>query len=124
MDKPPVEDHLRYNIAVNVLDGAFFGFAVGFASFVTIIPLFVSTMTNSAILIGLIPAIHAVGWQFPQLFIANRVARSRRIKPMVVWATIQERLPFLGLAGIAWFLPSLGKTTALVLTFLLLIWQG
>ena len=124
MDNQPIQPHLRHNIIVNVLDGAFFGFAVGFASFVTIIPLFVSTMTNSAILIGLIPAIHAVGWQLPQLFIAKRVARLTRFKPMVMWYTLQERLPFLGLAAVAWWLPALGKNTALALTFILLIWQG
>jgi MFS family permease len=124
MDNNPTQPHLRHNIVVNVMDGAFFGFAVGFASFVTIIPLFVSSMTESAILIGLIPAIHAVGWQFPQLFIANRVSRLRRFKPMVMWNTIQERLPFLGLAAVAWWLPSLDKNIALTLTFLLLIWQG
>ncbi len=124
MDNLPTQTHLRHNIIVNVMDGAFFGFAIGFASFVTIIPLFVSSMTESAILIGLIPAIHAVGWQFPQLLVANRVSRLSRFKPMVMWNTIQERLPFLGLAAVAWWLPSLEKNTALALTFLLLIWQG
>jgi MFS family permease len=124
MDNHPASTHLRHNIIVNVMDGAFFGFAVGFASFVTIIPLFVSSMTDSAILIGLIPAIHAVGWQFPQLFVAKRVSHLSRFKPMVMWNTIQERLPFIGLAAVAWWLPSLEKNTALTLTFLLLIWQG
>ncbi len=115
---------LKHNIAVNLLDGGFFGFAIGFASFTTIIPLFVSSLTDSAILIGLIPAIHSVGWQFPQIFTARRVAQQERYKPMVVLMTIQERLPFLGLAVVAWFSPSLGTQKALILTFLLLIWQG
>ncbi len=116
--------HLKYNIAVNILDGAFFGLGWGFSSFGTIIPLFVSRLTQSAVLIGLIPAIHGVGWQLPQLFMANAVARQRRYKPMVMWITIHERLPYLGLALTAWFLPSLGTQPALILTFLLLIWQG
>jgi MFS family permease len=38
--------------------------------------------------------------------------------------TIQERLPFLGLALVAVFLAKLGNTLALVLTFALLVWQG
>jgi MFS family permease len=119
-----IQKSLKHNLLVNIMDGGFFGFALGFASFLTIIPLFVSTMTNSAILIGLIPAIHAVGWQLPQLFLANRVARQSRYKPMVVRLTIQERLPFAGLALVAWFLPALGIRTALMITFALLIWQG
>jgi len=63
------------------MDGAFFGLAIGFASFVTVLPLYVRTMTSSAILIGLVPAIHSVGWQFPQLFTARRVAKQKRFKP-------------------------------------------
>lgn len=118
------EQYLRHNFLVNVIDGAFFGFALGFASFVTVIPLFVSTLTDSAILIGLIPAIHIVGWQLPQIFTAQRVSSLRFIKPMVLIMTVQERLPFLGLAIVAWFVPQLQTTTALALVFGLLIWQG
>ena len=73
-----VRKHLRFNLGVNLADGAFFGLGWGFGSIGTIIPLFVSHMTTSALLIGLIPAIHAVGWQLPQLFMANSVARLRR----------------------------------------------
>ena len=121
---PRIRQSLRHNVIANLLDGGFFGFAFGFASIVTILPLFVSTMTDSALLIGLIPAIHMVGWQFPQLLTANRVSRQKRYKPMVLLATIHERLPFLGLALIAWFLPTLGAKIALPLTFVMLIWQG
>ncbi len=116
--------NLRHNLAVNILDGAFFGLGLGFASFVTVLPLFVSTLTSSAILIGLIPAIHNMGWQLPQLLTANRVARLSRYKPMTMWMTVNERVPFLGLALVAWFLPALDRSAALLLTFALLIWQG
>jgi MFS family permease len=116
--------HLKYNYIVNVLDGGFFGFALGFASFSTVIPLFVSTMTDSAILIGLIPAIHTVGWQLPQLLTAQHVSRLSNYKPMVMMMTIQERLPFLGLALLAWLLPGLNNQIGLIITFLFLIWQG
>ncbi len=115
---------LRHNLTANLLDGAFFGFAMGFASFVTIIPLFVRTMTGSAILIGLIPAIHNVGWQLPQLFTAGWVMRQKRYKPLVMALTIHERLPYLGLALVGLALPWLGNSAALVIIFAMLIWQG
>lgn len=121
---PELRKNLRFNWIANLVDGGFFGFALGFASFVTILPLFVSSMTNSAILIGLIPAIHTLGWQLPQLLVANRVSRLPRYKPMVLLATVQERAPYLGLVLVAWFLPRLGNHLALLLTFGLLIWQG
>jgi MFS family permease len=119
-----VRKHLKFNVTVNLLDGAFFGLGWGFGSIGTIITLFVSRMTHSVILIGLIPAIHAVTWQLPQLFMANTVARQRRYKPMVMWMTIHERLPYLGLVLVALFMTALGNKTALVLTFIILIWQG
>jgi MFS family permease len=115
---------LRYNLLVNTVDGGFFGLALGFASFVTIIPLFVSTLTDSAILIGLIPAVHTMGWQLPQILTARSIARVKRIKPMVMWMTLQERIPFLGMALVAFLLPSIGKNATLILTYLLLIWQS
>jgi MFS family permease len=89
-----------------------------------VIPLFVSNLTDSAMLIGLIPAIHGMGWQLPQLFIADRVSRQSRYKPMMMMLTLHERLPFLGLALVAWSLSRLEGQTALLLTFSLLIWQG
>jgi MFS family permease len=119
-----IQKHLRHNVIVNLLDGAFFGLAIGFSSFSAFIPIFVNRLTNSAVLIGLIPALHSVGWQFPQLFTAGWISRLRRYKPAVVILTIQERIPFFGLALIAWFLPALGKQNALILTFLILTWQG
>lgn len=119
-----IKRNARFNVFVGMVDAAFFGFGWGFSSFGTIIPLFVSQMTDSAILIGLIPAIHAVGWQLPQLFTANHVSRLRRYKPMVMVMTVHERLPFMGLALAAWLLPELGAGIILPLTFLLLIWQG
>jgi MFS family permease len=117
-------EHVRFNTAVNILDGAFFGSALGFASFITIIPLFVSQLTDSAILIGLVPAIHAVGWQLPQLLTSGRIQRLSRYKPMVLAMTTLERLPFFGLALLAWMLPDMRRPLALTVTFLLLVWQG
>jgi MFS family permease len=119
-----IRKNLKFNYVVNVFDGAFFGFALGFASFSTVIPLFISTLTDSAILIGLVTAIHTLGWQLPQLFMARSVSRQKRYKPMVVLFTTQERLPFLGLALIAFFLPKIGPSLGLVLVFSMLAWQG
>ncbi len=121
---PEIYKSLKHNFTVNLLDGAFFGLALGFSSFVTILPLFVSTLTNSATIIGLVPAFHNVGWQLPQLLSANKVARQKRIKPMVLRNTFHERFPFLGLAIVALLIPKIGIQTALILTFVMLAWQG
>ncbi len=113
----------RFNVIVNIFSEAFFGSAFGFASFITIIPLFVSQLTDSAILIGLIPAIQNVGWQLPQLLTVGKVRRLSRYKPMVLAMSIHERLPYFGLGLVAYFLPDLERKTALVIVFSLLIWR-
>lgn len=119
-----IRKHLRYNVTVNMMDGGFFGLALGFASFSTILPLFVASMTNSATLIGLVPAIHSAGWLLPQLFTATYVARLRRYKRTVMLMTIHERVPFLGLALVAFLLPKIGIQAGLIITFIFLTWQG
>jgi len=118
------DKNLKHNFLVNMLDGAFFGWGVGFSSYTTVIPLFVSTLTSSATLIGLIPAIHNMGWQLPQLLLAKRISKMERVRPFVIRATIHERLPILGLGFVGLLLPVIGTQIALILTFLLLIWQG
>jgi len=87
-------------------------------------PLFVASMTDSATLIGLVPAIHSAGWLFPQLFTASHVSRLRQYKHTVLMMTIHERAPFLGFAIVALLLPFVGLSIGLALTFLLLTWQG
>ena len=119
-----IQKHLRFNFTIGLLDGGFFGLGMGFASFTGIIPLFVHHLTDSAVLIGLVPAIHNMGWQLPQLLMAGWLGRVPRYKPLTLWMTIHERLPFLGLAGVALLAPHAPKATILVLTFLMLIWQG
>jgi MFS family permease len=119
-----VRKHLHFNFTIGLLDGGFFGLGMGFASFSGIIPLFVHHLTSSALLIGLVPAIHNMGWQLPQLLMAGWLGRVRQYKPITLWMTINERLPFLALAGVALMVPQSPKATILLLTFLMLIWQG
>ena len=118
------QGHLRHNYLVNVLDGSFFGLALGIASLTTVLPLFVSHMTSSALLIGLIPSIHTIGWHLPQLFMTPLVSRLPVFRPTVLKATVHERLPFLGLALVSAFLAAGYPSLALVFTFVLLVWQG
>ena len=119
-----VRKDLKHNVTAGLWDGSLFGAALGFASFSTILPLFVANMTDSATLIGLVPAIHSAGWLFPQLFTASHVSRLRQFKRTVLMMTIHERVPFLGFAVIALLMPLIGTNAGLILTMLLLIWQG
>ena len=115
---------VRHNVVYNVADGAFFGFGLGVASYQTVIPLFIATLTESTVLIGIIAAIHMVGWQLPQILTAGHVARLRRYKRFVVLATIQERLPYFGLAIVALTAATIGNQLALILAFIFACWQS
>ncbi|MCA9909027.1 MAG: MFS transporter [Anaerolineae bacterium] len=118
------QPHLRHNFAVNVMDGTFFGFGMYAASYQTVLPLFFATLTDSALLIGLIGSIHFLGWQLPQMFTVGHVARLRRYKRFVLMMTIQERIPYIGLLLIALASPHISRELALVAAFLMVMWQG
>lgn len=120
-----LQGKLRHNSFVNIMDGALFGFGVsGLASYVTIIPLFLSYLTESTALIGFVAALFHIGWQVPQLLTSGYVAGLSRFKPTVLVTTLFERLPFFGLAIVALALPVIGKEAALILTLILLSIQS
>ena len=119
------ENRFRHNAAVNIMDGALFGFGLmGLASYITIIPLFLSYLTESTALIGFVAALFHIGWQMPQLLTSSYVAGLRRYKPMVLATTLIERLPYFGLALLAWSIPVIGVDAALALTLVLLAIQS
>ncbi len=93
-----VEEHSKNNFLLNVLDGSFFSFGMGFISRATILPFFVSQLTDSKNLVSLIMSIFMLGSTIPQLITAN-IAESlkRNIKAIAIVGLIQ-RLPFLILA--------------------------
>jgi MFS family permease len=92
----------RWNFGVNLLDGASFWFGMSFISAATIIPLFISKLTDSTFAIGLAAVIADGGWYLPQLFTANVVERLARKKPVVVnLGLFLERMPLFLLVAAA-----------------------
>jgi len=119
-----VERNYRWNFAVNLLDGASFSFGSSFLSAATIVPLFISKLTDSHYAIGLAATIAQGAWFLPQLLTANFVERLPRKKPVVVnLGLFLERLPmaFIVLAAIlAWRWPLL----ALIVFLLAYAWHN
>jgi len=115
-----IERHYRWNFTTNVLDFAFYYLGISFASFMTILPLYLSHLTTSTILIGLLPALANTGWTLPQLFTANYVGRLSRKKPYILAMSAGQRLPFLflGLAILCW--PQAPPLASLASFFLLI----
>ncbi len=121
-DPPPTD--VRYNFAIHTADAGFFGLGLGFASFVTVLPLFLATLTGSPLLLGLIAAIQPLGWHLPQILTAERVTRLRRYMPMILVMTANERIPFFFLAAVAALSPRLPAGLTLALTYGLVLWIG
>lgn len=89
-----VERNYSWNFTVNLLDGTIFWFGLNFVSASTIVPLFVSKLTESTLLIGLAAVIGQGSWYLPQIFTAGSIEKLARKKPVVVnLGLFLERLP-------------------------------
>lgn len=109
----------RWNYTVMGLDISLFSFALSFASWYGVLPLFVANLTASPFALGALPALRAVAL-LPPLFVAGLTERLPQKKPFVLLVTVFERLPYLVLA-VATPLLATGNPTALLwLTFAML----
>jgi MFS family permease len=113
LDRAP-ENNLRWNFTVNLLDVSIFVLAASLVSRDTVLPALVSSLTDSKIAIGLIPAMWSLGFYLPQLLMANFTEGLRYKKPFVVTVSgIGERTPFLLIGLAVWFLAVDRPTIAL-----------
>jgi len=116
--------HFRWNFAVNLADGVFFWFGLSFFSASTIVPLFISKLTNSTIPIGVAAMIAQSGWYLPQILSANWVEQLPRRKPFVVsLGLLLERFPVL-LLFVAALLAGRSPGAALGLFLLAYAWRS
>ncbi|HEY3230386.1 MAG TPA: MFS transporter [Roseiflexaceae bacterium] len=107
------------NFWLNVLDGTAYIFGTSMVSRYTILPLFVSQLSSQRWIQGLIPTLTYTGWFLPALFMAPLVASLPRRKPLILLATIGERVPFLALGALLLLRPDLPAAPLLTIFFLL-----
>jgi MFS family permease len=121
---PKIAKHFRRNFFVNIGDMIAWNFGDSFVSVDAILPVFVSTLTPSPVLIGMVRALWQAGWFLPQLFLAPAVEKRKRQLPLVLILGFNERLPYLiiGLA-VLWF-PKLTPDTTVILFMLLYTWKS
>ena len=94
----------RRNFALNVLDGAFFAFGLSFASRAAVLPVFVKRVGGDNMAVGLLPVLWFIGFNLPQLFVANLAERVSPKKPLLLQTALVQRLPWLLLAVLTYFL--------------------
>lgn len=90
-----------WNFSVSLWDILFITLGLSFISRETVVPVLVSQLTESKLVIGLVPAMWALGYYLPQLLTANLAESMPYKKPFVVLVGfVIERLPYL-LIGLA-----------------------
>lgn len=111
--------HVRRNAMAFIGESTLFGLGLVFASTTTLLPEFVSRLTGSAVLIGLIISLTEGAWRAPQLLFANWLANKPRKKIYLTRAGLIGRPAYL-LMALALFL-GVAKTPmlAVVLFFVL-----
>lgn len=113
-----IEKNRRWNFLANAADLTSVNLAQAFIFSTTILTLYATYLTSSAVLIGLIPGIQQVGYLLPQLLSANRAERLERKKPFVVKISILERVPYFFVTLCIFFIPGLPEWVSyLILAF-------
>lgn len=113
-----VDRNERYNFKVLLLDGVFFYITIAFYEASTVIPSFASYLTSSKILIGMVGAFYYAGWYLPQILVANYTEQLTYKKRLSMIGMIIYRLGILGTAAVAYYLPHLDRSMALLLFLL------
>jgi len=99
---------------MGLLHGIFFQTGMAFSAPASVLPLFLQYFTGSQAMIGLFFGLMNAGGVLPQLFVARKLERMQRKKPVLL-ASIWLRAAFwLGLAVLVYFCPSDKPVIALV----------
>lgn len=115
---PISNPHYRQNFICFVLDYIFFGVALAFVSPTTVLPSFISQLTDSAPLIGLSSTIQTGAWLLPQLMAASFLADKARKKPYLLLFAALGRPVFWLLAGVLFLAGDGAPALILALLFL------
>jgi len=105
--------HYRRNFICFVLDYVFFGVGMAFVSQTTVLPSFISQLTDSAPLIGLASTIQTGAWLLPQLIAASHLADKDRKKPYLLLSAALGRSIFWSFSGILFLIGD--RSPALIL---------
>lgn len=83
-------------------EATLFGVGMVFVGFTTVLPQFVSRLTGSTVLVGLVIALAEGAWRLPQLAVARWLLPARRKKPWLTRAGLIARPAYLVLGIALW----------------------
>jgi len=96
-----VEKYFKRNFLLLAFDTAFFTFSTSLLAQDTVLPGFLSHLTDNPVLIGLIPAIFNLGFFLPQIISSFITQNTPKRKNYILWIAIAERIGILLIAGTA-----------------------
>jgi MFS family permease len=111
--------HFKRNFLLGVSNGVLFHFAWAFTNTSTILPLFISRLTPSEILIGLASTLEALGWFLPQIAVAAMTLHRTEQLPVYVKAAFLRGGSFL-LFAVMIFILGEENPSYLLMTFFFL----
>ena len=111
----------RWNVIALGADYGLFMVGLAFVSSATVLPAFAASLGASTVIIGAIPAVMTVGWFLPPLFAAAHTERLERKLPFVLRWTVWERVPFLVLTVVAFFVADRAPRLSIALLLLMLL---
>lgn len=112
------QETVLWNLKANIADGTLFALGMSFVSIQTILPVFVQSMGGSNVAVGLVPVIWVFGFNVPQIFVVQKVQRLPWKKPLFMKTSLIQRIPWLLLALVCFFiLEHSGTITRLVIFF-------
>ncbi|MGE5578659.1 MAG: MFS transporter [Bacillota bacterium] len=127
MDPQPAASKTQYdpqiaahNTKVFIGDGTFFNLGQAFLEGNSMLPTFVSTLTSSPFLIGVVSSLRAFGYLMPQIFVAGYIDRLKYKKPFMMKAGYVMRISALVMAASA-LLAVKNRGLALAIFYLSLI---
>lgn len=118
---PEIVRNFKRNFFANILDAGFWFLGDSFIAAYTILPVFISTLTDSPIIIGMIPALTESGWFLPQLFFSRFVERVDRRLPILLKLGVFDRVPILFLAIGTFLIPKMEQKTAITIILIIYV---
>lgn len=113
------EKYFKRNFFLGVANGILFNFAWAFTSGSTVLPLFISKLTSSSILVGLASTLEAVGWTLPQMAVAAVTLHQKKQMPLYIKMAILRAIAFSLLACLVFFSKTVNSSYLLVTFFFL-----
>jgi MFS family permease len=119
-----VAGKFKHNVIINTIDVSLFYLADSFWSVNTIMPVFAATLTDSPLLIGLIPAVVNAGWFIPQLFMSGHISKLPKVLPTSMKFGFLERVPYIFLPLLTLLIGRIDNLQVYWLFFLIMVWRG